>query len=252
MRSRIASWLQAEPIPRELNGRVLLDPRLAARRDGAHRSRLAFATAALVILVVGAGLGSILVRGTRPSGVVGALPSSPSAGRSPEASPSATATVPEIAPSPTPTGPATVLACRTADLAISIGQANGAAGTISAPFNVINRGPGTCTLQGYFGLALLTSSGLPIGPAPARDRGGFGASPRVGPVVLVPGAAARFYFHWSDVQSTSQACPAATQVELTAPDQYDHAFLTARTGDGMNIAPCSPGGTGLTEVSAQG
>ena len=252
MRSRIASWLQAEPIPRELNGRVLLDPRLRARPDGAPRSRLAFATAALVILVVGVGLGSILVRGTRPSGGVGALPSSPSAGPSPETSPSTTVTVPAIAPSPIATGAAAVMACRTADLTITIGQANGAAGTIIAPFNVINRGTGPCTLQGYFGLALIDSSGRPIGPAPARDSGAFGASPRVGPLVLVPGAAARFYFHWSDVQGTTQACPAANRVELTAPDQYDHAFIPAQTVDGVNIAPCSPGGTGLTQVSALG
>mgnify|MGYP003622949469 CR=1 FL=1 len=249
MRNQIASWLQAEPIPPELKGRVLLDPRLAATPDRTLRSRVAFATAALVVLVVGVGLGSVLVRGTHPSGVVGALPS---ARVSPGASPSATATVPAIVPGPIPTGPAAVRACRTADLAISIGRANGAAGTIFAPFNVTNRGAGTCTLQGYFGLALLNSSGLPIGTAPTRDRGGFGASPQVGPVVLVPGAGARFYFHWSDVQSTSLACPAATRVELTAPNQYDHAFVPARTGDGMSIAPCSPGGTGLTEVSALG
>ena len=252
MRNRITGWLQAEPIPQELNGRVLSDPRLVAPPAGAFRARLAFATAALVVLAGGVGLGSIVLRGTHPSGVVGLVPSSPTPAGSPEASPSASGSVPALVPSPVPTMPATVVACRTADLAISIGHASGAAGTIFAPFNVTNRGSAACTLHGYFGLALLDSSGRQIGSDPTRDVGAFGASPQPAPLVLAPGAGARFYFHWSDVQSSAQPCPTAAQVELTAPDQYDHAFIPARTSDGAAIAPCSPGGTGLTEVSAGG
>jgi hypothetical protein len=248
MRSRINLWLQREAIPPALRDRVMGDSRLGTRPTGAFRTRMAFATAALVVAVIGGGLGSILLRGNRPSGSVNLVPNSPATSAAPATSPSPAHQSPGVdLPSPVPTVPADAQ-CRTSDLDIGIGQANGAAGTIMAPINLTNRSTRTCSLQGYFGLALLDASGRQVGPAPTRDPNTFGASPPPGLVVLAPGSSAWFYFHWSDVQNTPQPCPAAAQVELTAPNQYDHALIPARTADGATIAPCSPGTTGLTRV----
>jgi hypothetical protein len=246
MRDRVNDWLQGEPIPPLLQARVMSDARLQARPAAVLRDRMAFATAALVIVVIGGGLGTILLRGNRPSRAVSVVPSSPPTSAAPATSPSPGQQGPVvILPSPLPI-PSADTQCQTSDLAISIGQSNGAAGTIIAPINVTSTR--TCTLQGYFGLALLDASGRQVGPTPMRDPNTFGASPQAGPVVLARGATAWFYFRWSDVQNTPQPCPAAAQVELTAPNQYDHAFIPARTADGTTIAPCSPGTTGLTAV----
>ncbi len=134
------------------------------------------------------------------------------------------------------------------DLDVTIGQAQGAAGTIYVPIYARNHASRTCTLSGYFGVALLDAVHQQIGGNPRRDPDPTGATPQTGPVVLAPGASAMFIFHWSDVQSSSQPCPTAVQLELTAPDQYDHVFVPARTADGTAIVPCSPGGIGLGPV----
>jgi hypothetical protein len=247
MGNRISDWLEAEPLPRELHARVMGDRRLAAPGGGALRARVAFATAAVVVLLVGGGLGSILLRGTRPAGVtaVGASSPSPSTAAAATPSPSPSYTAPVVAPSPSPED----AQCHTADLTVTMGTSSGAAGTRYVPFHAKNAGTHTCTVSGYFGLALLDASGQQVGGTPRRDPFLPGSTPPAGPVSLVPGASAMFTFHWSDVQSSSQPCPTASRVELTAPNQYDHVFIPALTADGTKIAPCQPGGSGLTPVS---
>ncbi|HEV1997779.1 MAG TPA: DUF4232 domain-containing protein, partial [Candidatus Dormibacteraeota bacterium] len=248
MRNRITSWLQAEPVPDDLRARVMADPRLSAQPGAAFRGRLAFATAALVVLVVGAGLASILLRGAHPAGVVGQVPASPSATPSSlapapspaPASPAAASPAPTPSVAPAQTSPALLPKCRTTDLAVVIGSTTGAAGTIYSNFNVTNRTSAACSLQGFFGLALLDAAGQQVGGTPRRDPSAI--SPTL--VRLAPGGSTAFTFHWSDVQSSPQPCPTAAQVVVTAPDQFDHVVLPARTADGGRIAPCEPGGTG--------
>ena len=253
MGNRISNWLQSEPVPQDLRARVMHDPRLAAKPSGAFRARLAFATAALVLLVVGGGLGSILLRGGHTAGPIGQVPASPSASVAPATSPTASSPMP-MSPPPTPTNspvavsPASIPECRTGDLAIQIGSTSGAAGTIYATFNLSNRTATTCTLQGFFGLELRDAAGKQVGGTPRRDPSAI--APTLVP--LAPGAGTTFTFHWSDVQSSPQPCPTAAEVVVTAPDQYDSAVLPARTADGSRIAPCEPGGTGLTQVGPRG
>ena len=239
MGNRISDWLLGEPIPRELHVRVMGDRRLSTAGGGALRTRVAFATAALVVLLVGGGLGSILLRGTHPGGAAAVVAGSPS--------PSATPTLAPLVTTPTPSATADLAQapCHTVDLTINLGPALGAAGTRFVAINAMNHSSRTCTLTGYFGLALLDASGKQIGGDPARDPD---AHPQQTTITLNPDTAGQFLFHWSDVQSSAQPCPVAAQVELTAPDQYDHVFLPARTADGVSIAPCSPGGTGVTTV----
>ncbi|MGI8609621.1 MAG: DUF4232 domain-containing protein [Candidatus Dormibacteria bacterium] len=251
MPNRLTDWLQAEPVPGDLRRRVMGDPRLATRTGSAFRSRLAFATAALVVMVLGAGLGSILLRGSRPSGVVAVVPSPLAPSQAVSSSPTASPSAP--APSPTPTLMPPVLPvgarCRTGDLGITLGQSQGAAGTVYVPVRVVNISIHPCTISGWFGLALLDASGKQVGGDPRREPNPQGPNLAGTRMDLAPaGPSLTFMFHWSHVQSTSQPCPTAVQVELTAPDQYDHAFLPARTADGMSIAPCSPAGMGLTPL----
>jgi hypothetical protein len=261
MRSRLNDWLQGEPIPRELHGRVMGDPRLATRGGGGFSSRLALVTAALVLVVVGGGLGSILLRGTHPTGGVANVPSSPSPSASKEASPSAAPSdspasapsqpvvVPSPQPSPTPSP--TIVACPTSDLTLTLGSNQGAAGTIYQVVDARNHSTKPCSMQGYFGMSLQDSSGHMVGSTPVRDNTGTNTSPPPKLfVVLQPGDTASFTFHWSDVQSSPQPCPTASQVELTAPNQFDHAIISARTSNGITIAPCSPGQVGLGPVVA--
>jgi hypothetical protein len=243
MRDRINDWLKSEPIPPDLRARVMTDRRLAGGGGrGVVRSRLAVATAALVVLVVGAGLASVLLRGTPPGGPVGAVSTSPTAGSTPETSPSPSDSLPAV--TPTPPAPGMTL-CLTADLGVAIGHSQGAAGTIYVPFDVTNHATHICTVSGYFGMALVDPSGKRVGSDPTRDPA---PTPAPGAVTLAPGAMATFTFHWSQVQGSSTPCAPAAQVELTAPNQSDHVFIPARTADGATIAPCYPGGSGLTVV----
>ena len=53
--------------------------------------------------------------------------------------------------------------CATSALKVSLGPANGAAGTVFYPLNFVNTGKLGCTLRGYPGVSAVTSSGKQIG-----------------------------------------------------------------------------------------
>ena len=53
--------------------------------------------------------------------------------------------------------------CATSALKVSLGQANGAAGTVFYPLNFVNKSKLGCTLRGYPGVTAVTRSGKPIG-----------------------------------------------------------------------------------------
>jgi hypothetical protein len=57
----------------------------------------------------------------------------------------------------------TTSACATSALKVSLGQANGAAGTVFYPLNFANTSKVACTLRGYPGVSAVTSSGKQIG-----------------------------------------------------------------------------------------
>jgi uncharacterized cupredoxin-like copper-binding protein len=76
--------------------------------------------------------------------------------------------------------------CATADLKISAGQAQGAAGSVYQTIDFTNTGSASCTLYGYPGVSLATgSSATQVGAAAQRSATD---SPKV--VTLKPGAAA--------------------------------------------------------------
>jgi hypothetical protein len=57
----------------------------------------------------------------------------------------------------------TTSACATSALKVSLGPANGAAGTVFYPVNFANTSKLACTLRGYPGVSAVTSSGKQIG-----------------------------------------------------------------------------------------
>jgi Protein of unknown function (DUF4232) len=78
------------------------------------------------------------------------------------------------------TGP-TTSSCATSALKISLGPANGTAGTIFYPLKFVNTSKTSCTLTGYPGVSAVTSSGKQIGNSASRSGGKFRT------VTLAPG-----------------------------------------------------------------
>ena len=63
----------------------------------------------------------------------------------------------------------TTSSCATSALKVSLGPANGAAGTVFYPINFVNTGKLGCTLRGYPGVSAVTSSGKQIGSPASAD-----------------------------------------------------------------------------------
>lgn len=87
--------------------------------------------------------------------------SSGNKGTGPAPAPTRTVTV---TPTQKPTGPGQ---CSTADLKLTIGQANGAAGTMFYPVQFTNTSNSTCTMYGFPGVAFVTRPGGSVIGAPA-------------------------------------------------------------------------------------
>lgn len=71
--------------------------------------------------------------------------------------------------SPPPTGPPAAAGCRSADLALSVGPQNGAAGTQYFEIGFRNDASFPCVLTGYPGVSFLDASGTQIGVPASRD-----------------------------------------------------------------------------------
>jgi hypothetical protein len=71
--------------------------------------------------------------------------------------------------------------CLTRNLKVSLGPANGTAGTTFYPLQFLNAGTTSCTLSGYPGVSAVTSSGTQIGSPASRSNA------KVKTVTLAPG-----------------------------------------------------------------
>jgi hypothetical protein len=196
-----------------------------------------------------AGTGSAPAAHARPSAThltQTAPPSPPPA----TASPAAT-TAPPAAPAQ-PALAASPPACTTSDLRVSVGGANGTAGSIYYPVLFSNASAATCTMYGYPGVALVTGPGGSVVGAPAVRNPTF----RQEVVTLAPGAVAH-----ASLQVTIAAnypagqCKPATAhwLQVYPPGQYAASYVafTAQTcrapvGDGstLGIYVVRPGATG--------
>jgi Protein of unknown function (DUF4232) len=78
-------------------------------------------------------------------------------------------------------GGAALTSCATSALKVSLGPANGTAGTTFYALKFVNQGKTSCTLRGYPGVSAVTSSGKQIGKPASRIQSNFRT------VTLAPG-----------------------------------------------------------------
>ena len=115
------------------------------------------------------------------------------------------------------------VAVPTTDLRLTVGAANGAAGTIYYPLDFTNASGSACTMYGYPGVAFVGSpGGSQVGAAAGR---GSNTAPAL--VTLEPGATAHATLAVSDVLIGNN-CPRrqvqVNWVQVYPPDQYSALF----------------------------
>jgi len=181
--------------------------------------------ASLVVVLVGGALGiSLALRGRN-------VPA-PSSHTNPPVVPAATPS-PTVAPHPSPMpSPSEGLAtCRSADLSARFADQNGAAGTLGGDIVLQNVGAAPCTLDGYTDLQGVanghaTQLGVTHNYSGIFSNNGRPPVPRL--VTLAPAHNAYVAVVYSDVQSTSKACPSYTSLLITPP------------GDGSTVTMAIP------------
>lgn len=125
--------------------------------------------------------------------------------------------------------------CRADQLQLSVGGSDGAAGTITTTFIVVNTSGSSCSLFGYPGVSYLDSSGAQVGPSAVRTTTQSPAS-----VLLRTADAAHFLVGNSDVIPQA-GCPAsvtAPTMRMYPPD--DTGSLTVGTSGSGGFAVCNP------------
>lgn len=134
--------------------------------------------------------------------------------------------------------------CQPSQLQLAVVGGTGAAGTLTTTVGLTNTSSSTCTMQGYPGMLLLSSSGSAIPTTVIRGEAHFpnptaNAAPSL--VTLAPGSAARFSMQYSDVPEGGEtSCPASTKSEVTPPTDTAFAVMT------LDITAC---GNGTVHVS---
>ncbi|MFC9432540.1 DUF4232 domain-containing protein [Nocardia sp. NPDC057030] len=125
---------------------------------------------------------------------------------------------PTLASTPTtpvaaPTG---VPACAPADLTVSLGKNNGAAGSIYLPIVFTSTAPAPCTLAGYPGVSLATGTPpAPLGPPAEPDT----ASATPQPVTLAPTESAHATLRYSQAGNYDCERTPAQFLLITPPNQ---------------------------------
>ncbi|HEX3707197.1 MAG TPA: DUF4232 domain-containing protein [Mycobacteriales bacterium] len=158
--------------------------------------------------------------------------------------PSAT---PSASPKPTPSFSSTVQAshrCQTAQLSLSIGQGQGAAGSTIVPIVLTNKGSDGCTLFGRPGVSFLDANGNQLGVGAS-----FGGS-EPATVTLAPNGSANALLQMPDPGNFAPAdCNQAMSTRLAVIPPNDKTSLTVAystevctTKQGAaSVSPVTPG-----------
>jgi hypothetical protein len=171
--------------------------------------------------------------------------SSASSSTTPSPSPSQT---PSQSPKPTPSFTTTVQAshrCQTAQLALSLGQGQGAAGSTIVPIVLKNTGSDGCTLYGRPGVSFLDTNGNQLGVGAVFSGG------QAGTVTLAPGGSANALLQIPEPGNFTPAsdCAQATSAQLQVYPPGDKAALTTAYSDSVcttkdgaaSVGPVTPG-----------
>jgi Protein of unknown function (DUF4232) len=155
-----------------------------------------------------------------------------------------TAVVPTTASTTTTTG---IGPC--AQATATVGQIQGAAGTIVGTITLAEVGSGTCTMIGYPGLSRFNSSGASVPTTVVHGLTINLSGPPSQPPALVTLTAtqqAEFTFQYSDVTTgTETSCPNSTTVSVTPP-----GGTTASAPVALSATACNSGTIDVSPVYA--
>ena len=143
-----------------------------------------------------------------------------------------------------PTG---VARCDLPSLTIAFKNQQGAMGGLRVDtFVMTNTSQSPCTLYGYVGMQMLGPPGNAMRTNVVRNGGNVSAvNPGPTLVTLQPGASASFLAAWRAWFDGGTTCAAASQLEITPPDAYDHVTIFVTWG----LAPCNSGEIDVTAVA---
>jgi hypothetical protein len=127
-------------------------------------------------------------------------------------------------------------------LSVSVGQSQGAAGSLIIPLMFQNTGTTTCTLQGYPGVSIVGANGVQLGAAAARTGQ---ATPLVS---LTPGQSTAAIFRQANPGILNCTPVAAQGFRVYPPNQTTALFaadpsLTTCPGNAQESPQISPVGT---------
>ncbi len=217
-------------------------PSALVRRARFRMARNSAAVAVVVlVLVAGAftGYRAFAGSGAQPAG----QPTAPPAVHPTHSPSSPPVHSPTPSPSSSPTGSPAVARCTVGHLQVSVSGSNGAAGSIQVEISMRNIGTGTCTLQGYPGMALV-AGGTVIHTNVVRGSSVVVPPIHVQLVTLAPGAVASYVFGYSDVPTNGQSCPSSDGLEVTPPNAFSHAVVSLQAtacGGVLTTSPVFPG-----------
>ena len=133
--------------------------------------------------------------------------------------------------------------CVAAELSVSLGGTQGAAGSTVLPIEFSNIGNRTCTLDGYPGVSYLSSpGGTQVGQAAVRS------GSEANPVVLTPGASAESLVKATVVQnySTEKCLPSSVSgIDVYSPNTTEVVYLAYPT------TGCSTTDPSITQLAVQ-
>ena len=135
---------------------------------------------------------------------------------------SATTTSTTLAPTTTTSTAATTAGTDTCGtITATVGQTQGAAGTVTGTINLVDTGGTVCTMEGYPSLAMFGSGGAPI-PTNVVDgltvNFSSAANGQPASITVSPDQGADFTYQYSDVPTGSEtSCPSSVTVSFRPP-----------------------------------
>jgi hypothetical protein len=182
--------------------------------------------ASIVVVLVGGALGlSLALRGRSVTPGPSTHTTAPAPLSTPTPSP-----LPSPTPSPTPSPVAGVAACEGSMLTSHFASPNGAAGTLGGEIVLQNSSDAPCMMDGYTNLrgyagGTATQLGVTHDITGFFKIDGVPITPEL--ITLRPGEIAYVAFVYSDVQSSSTACPSFTALLVTPPQGRNEVRMNA-------------------------
>ena len=188
-------------------------------------SRLVEALAGVAAIVLFATIVGYTLLGNHRSNQP-SLPPVPSAAATPSEAPTAT---------PGPTGPQP---CTAAQLTLTPGGTQGAAGHIFASITLTNSSVVSCTISGFPSAQFLAADQTPVPTRVVNQGGQLSNTPTPAKFLLSPEQKAGFQLSWGDVPVGNETCRTARSIEIGPPGQAPSPSLTVTD---LSITVCNSG-----------